>query len=185
MPLCFAFLRAINVGGRHVKMDRLRRIFTDLDCDAVQTHIASGNVIFRTKKRNLDSLTATIEKALAQELGFDVPVFLRTADELIQVAEHKPFPVNQMARAAAFNVAFMAKRDDAADRVAVGGLVTDIDAFSVHGGEVYWLCQRKQSESKFSNVQLERALGRPATIRTLKTIRAMAEKHADWNGSAP
>lgn len=32
---------------------------------------------------------------------------------------------------------------------------TDIDSFHVHGREVYWLCQKKQSESTFSNNAFE------------------------------
>ena len=41
-----AFLRAINVGGHTVKMADLRRSFEALGFDAVETFIASGNVIF-------------------------------------------------------------------------------------------------------------------------------------------
>ena len=57
-------------------------------------------------------------------------------------------------------------------------LRTDIDDFRVHGREVYWSCLRKQSESKFSNAALEKALGRPSTLRGLSTVRKMAEKYA-------
>ena len=38
-------------------------------------------------------------------------------------------------------------------------LKTDIDDFHVQGREVYWLCRVKQSDSKFSNVVLEKTLG--------------------------
>ena len=41
-----ALLRAINVGGRTVKMDRLRVLFEEMKLQNVQTYIASGNVIF-------------------------------------------------------------------------------------------------------------------------------------------
>ena len=41
-----AFLRAINVGGHTVKMDRLRALFAELGHGGVETFIASGNVIF-------------------------------------------------------------------------------------------------------------------------------------------
>ncbi len=184
MSLCFAFLRAINVGGRNVKMDRLREVFGGIGCEDVQTHIASGNVIFRTRKRNLGLLSATIEKALERELGFEVPVFLRTADELIQVADHEPFSANLMAEAMAYNVAFTAKGLNPKEKESVENIATDIDFLSAHGHEIYWLCLRKQSETKIRNGQLERTLGRPATTRNLKTVRAMAEKYAGWNGAS-
>ena len=46
MPRLFAFLRAINVGGRTIKMERLRREFEVFGFPGVETFIASGNVIF-------------------------------------------------------------------------------------------------------------------------------------------
>ncbi|MCX6027691.1 MAG: DUF1697 domain-containing protein [Chloroflexi bacterium] len=48
MPRSIAFLRAINVGGHTVKMDRLRQIFESLGFSNVETFIASGNVVFET-----------------------------------------------------------------------------------------------------------------------------------------
>ena len=45
MPKYVALLRAINVGGHTVKMDRLRRLFEELGFKNVETFIASGNVI--------------------------------------------------------------------------------------------------------------------------------------------
>ena len=44
-----AFLRAINVGGHNVKMDRLRELFEALGLSNVETFIASGNVIFDSR----------------------------------------------------------------------------------------------------------------------------------------
>src|SRR5258706_8436007 len=49
MPRCVAFLRAINVGGHTVKMDRLRTVFETLGFDEVETFIAIGNVLFDTR----------------------------------------------------------------------------------------------------------------------------------------
>jgi hypothetical protein len=54
----------------------------------------------------------------------------------------------------------------------------EIDDFHVHGREVYWLCQIKQSESKFSNAAFEKIIGRRATFRGINTIQRMAEKYS-------
>ncbi|MBK7317117.1 MAG: hypothetical protein IPI86_05530 [Anaerolineales bacterium] len=54
---------------------------------------------------------------------------------------------------------------------------TDIDDFHIHGRELYWLCRKKQSESKISNVVLEKALGLKTTLRGINTINKMAEKY--------
>jgi uncharacterized protein (DUF1697 family) len=56
-------------------------------------------------------------------------------------------------------------------------LRTDIDDFHVHGRELYWLCQKKQSDSTFSNAVLEKTLGRPSTIRGVNTIQKIVAKY--------
>jgi uncharacterized protein (DUF1697 family) len=56
----FAFLRAINVGGRTVKMTRLRREFDLLGFSGVETFIASGNVVFEARARNEERLQSKI-----------------------------------------------------------------------------------------------------------------------------
>lgn len=66
MPRYVAFLRAINVGGRTVKMDRLREIFESLGLGDVETFIASGNVIFRSRSTKPQALEKKIERSLRQ-----------------------------------------------------------------------------------------------------------------------
>ena len=52
MPRYVAFLRAINVGGHIVKMDQLRKLFTQLGLTDVETFIASGNVLFTSPSKS-------------------------------------------------------------------------------------------------------------------------------------
>jgi len=174
-----AFLRAVNVGGRRCTMDRLRAVCSDAGLADVRTHLASGNVIFRTAKRNLPKLETELAAALERGLGFDVDVFLRTGDELRAVAAARPFPTAEMAAAQAYNVGFLTTPLGASEKKTVAGFATDIDAFAVLGREVYWLCRRKQSESGFSNAVFERALKRRATFRNLRTVEAIVENFLD------
>ncbi len=91
MPKYVAFLRAINVGGHIVKMDRLQRLFEDNGCVDVQTVIASGNVIFQSPSRSETALAAKIARCLEDGLGYPVATFLRTPAELVAAARRKPF----------------------------------------------------------------------------------------------
>jgi uncharacterized protein (DUF1697 family) len=177
MPRCFAFLRAINVGGHTVKMDVLRGHFETLGFTHVETFIASGNVIFETTARNTPTLEKKIEQHLREALGYEVATFIRTLAELAAMAQYQPFSPALLKTAQALNVAFLADALDAASQQKVAALKTDIDEFHVQGREVYWLCRRKQSESKFSNAVLERTLGRSATIRGFSTIQKLAAKY--------
>ena len=173
-----AFLRAINVGGHTVKMDMLRQLFEALGFSKVETFIASGNVIFESPQKNTRALEKTIEQQLRAALGYEVVTFIRTEAELAAIAQCQPFPPAQREAATAFNIAFLAEPLDAASQKKLFALKTDIDDFRVQGREVYWLCRKKQSESTFSNVVLEKTIGRASTIRGVNTIQKMAAKYA-------
>src|SRR4030095_12804333 len=84
MPRYVAFLRAINVGGHIVKMDQLRKLFTQLGFTDVETFIASGNVLFTSPSKSGAALEAKIEKHLKAALGYEVATFVRTATEVCQ-----------------------------------------------------------------------------------------------------
>jgi uncharacterized protein (DUF1697 family) len=46
MPRCVAFLRAVNVGGRVLKSDALKKAFESAGATDPETFLASGNVVF-------------------------------------------------------------------------------------------------------------------------------------------
>ena len=49
------------------------------------------------------------------------------------------------------------------------------DDFAIHEREVYWLRRTQQSETNFAGATLERALKMPATVRSITTVRKLAE----------
>ncbi|HTS02468.1 MAG TPA: DUF1697 domain-containing protein, partial [Thermoanaerobaculia bacterium] len=60
-----AFLRAVNVGGRVVKMDALKGIFESTGLSDVESFIASENVVFSSKgEKGLErKIAARLEEA--------------------------------------------------------------------------------------------------------------------------
>jgi len=176
MPRLYAFLRAINVGGHTVTMDRLRRLFEELGLDDVETFIASGNVIFSSRVKSTASLEKKIEAHLERSLGYEVKTFIRTAPELIALAAYKAFPDAATRAAGAFCVGFLAQPLDAAGKKALDGLKSDVDAFHLNGREVYWLCKVRQHESKFSNMVFEKTTRARVTFRGGSTVAKLAAK---------
>lgn len=172
-----AFLRAINVGGHNVKMDYLRQLFESLGFSNVETFIASGNVIFDVKAGNVKALEKKIENKLHEALGYEVGTFIRNDAELAEIAKYKPFPQSQLDAATALNIGFLAEALDDTSKQKLMSLQTDIDDFHVHGREIYWLCRKKQSDSKISNVVIEKTLGMKATLRGVNTVSKMTEKY--------
>ncbi len=91
MTTYIAFLRAINVGGHVVKMERLRELFTELGFSNVRTFIQSGNVFFETAETDRIKLAKLIEDRLQAVLGYEVATMLCTIPELIAILEKAPF----------------------------------------------------------------------------------------------
>lgn len=86
-----AFLRAVNVGGRTVIMERLRTLFGELGLSGVRSYIQSGNVFFSTTETDRAALTRRIEEHLEAALGFAVPTMLRTVEEVEALLAAEPF----------------------------------------------------------------------------------------------
>lgn len=85
-----ALLRGINVGGnRKVEMSRLKDTFARVGCVDVSTYINSGNVLF-SQDREKVKLAKSLEKAIAEDFGIDVPVLLRDIDEIRSVVSSVP-----------------------------------------------------------------------------------------------
>lgn len=177
MPKYIAFLRAINVGGHTVKMDLLRRLFEALGFANVETFIASGNVIFDSAEPDKKALERQIEAALKAALGYEVATFIRTTDELAEIAHYQPFKAPDTDSHGLY-IAFLAETPGEAAQQKLHSFTTDIDEFHVNGREVYWLCRTKMSESTFSGALLEKTLGLPATMRNSTTVKKMAAKYS-------
>ena len=56
-------------------------------------------------------------------------------------------------------------------------LKSDLHQFATAGAEVYWLLRMKQSESKITPGQIERALRGPTTMRSIVSLRKLVAKH--------
>ena len=176
MPRYAAFLRAVNVGGRVVKMDELRRLFEKLGLGAVETFIASGNVVFESRAKAA-TLAPKLEAALFHALGYEVPTFVRTGAEVVAIAGHEPFDAKRRAGAHSIHVGLLAEPPGAAARKALAALQTPTDEFEVDGREIWWLLRTGVGESKVTNSFLERRLGAPVTFRNRNTMVRMAAKY--------
>lgn len=178
MRRCIAFLRAVNVGGRTVKMDALRAAIEALGLARVETFIASGNVIFDSPARDLATLESKIEAQLQAVFGFEIHTFVRTEGELVAIVQHPAFDAAAVEGTCTQVVGFLRDAPDAAALHAVHDMATDIDRLQVQGRELIWLSLQKQSESTFSNAALERALRMRATFRGISTLRKLAARLA-------
>jgi uncharacterized protein (DUF1697 family) len=172
-----AFLRGMNLGGRRITNEDLRSHFEALGCGEVATFRASGNVIFGADGERPAALAERLETGLGESLGYDVPVFLRSAEELRSIVAAEPFETKAVeASAGKLQVALLRKAASAAARKQVKALSTDADRLAIEGRELYWLPEGGLSESDLDLKAIAALLG-PTTIRTKGTIDQIATKH--------
>ncbi len=82
----------MNVGGTgKLPMSDLKDICEELGFGAVRTYIASGNVVFTSRKSEA-AVKGALEKRLEAYAGKPLGVLVRTATEMAQVLSDNPFP---------------------------------------------------------------------------------------------
>ena len=179
MPRYIAFLRAVNVGGRVVKMAQLKSIFESVGLSSVETFIASGNVIFSTKSTAIPALVKKIELALKKELDYDVPVFIRTDAEVAAMAARKyeVFSAAEVDGAHSLNIGVLHAPLSGAGQKAMTNFDTDCESFRLNGSELFMLLHTSVINSKFSITKFEKAIGVSTTFRNVNTMERLARKY--------
>ena len=177
MQKYIAFLKAINVGGHTVKMDHLKNLFQKMDFENVETFIASGNVIFGSKSKNVDLIKKKIETGLEKSIGYKVATFIRTTSELKEIAEYRPFKASELKNENnSLYIAFLVNQPTKENQTKAKALQDDVNEFHFYKDEMYWLCRKNFSDSGITGKKLEKALAMETTVRNSTTIKKMAAK---------
>jgi uncharacterized protein (DUF1697 family) len=172
-----AFLRGMNLGGRRIKNEELRAHFAALGCAEVATFRASGNVVFAADGEKPAALGARLEAGLGELLGYEVPVFLRDAKQLLAISVAEPFGAEAVESSAGkLQIALLRKAPSSATRRKVAALSSDADRLAIGGRELYWLPRGRMSDSELDLDALGAILGLN-TIRTKGTIEQIAARH--------
>ena len=168
-----AFLRAVNVGGRVVRMADLTKRLGALGLQDVSTFIASGNVCF-TALGEPDALAKRIESELLDWLGYPVAVMVRTWAELEALAASNPFRGVARAPDAKLYVTFLWEPPTKKVRLPRVSEKEGLRLFRITGREAFMVAERLAS-GKFGvpNLPIEKELGVPATTRNWNTILRM------------
>lgn len=172
-----AFLRGMNLGGRRLKNEELRLRFEELGFADVATFRASGNVIFSTDRAKPEAIVARLEEGLEGSLGYEVPVFLRSAAEVLEIAAHVPFdPELVEASAGRLQVSMLLEAPAVKAGEQVLALGSEEDRLAIRGRELYWLPSAGILDSRLDLAAIESALGL-TTTRTKGTVELLAAKH--------
>ncbi|WP_339921938.1 DUF1697 domain-containing protein [uncultured Cyclobacterium sp.] len=172
-----AILRGINVGGkRKILMADLKSMFEDLGYKEVLTYIQSGNVIFTAENKMSDiQMADLIEQAIKSKFGFDVPVIVRTAQELNNTFNENPFYGKADTDINKLHITFLNKEPEKGNLEKIQALEFPPDKFLVKGKDIFIYCDGKYHQSKLTNNFFEGKLKTSATTRNLKTVSKLCE----------
>ncbi len=174
MPRYVAFLRGINVGGHIVTKQTLLTAFESLGFTEVSTFKQSGNVIFQTAQSDRKELTAEIETKLKDTLGYPVPIFIRTTEQLKNILKSDPFK-GQSAEGASFLVTFLPLQVDLMLQLPLTIPKSTAQVIGSVGSEVFSITHG-DGEGALPNPFIESKLKIKATTRNLNVVRDIAVK---------
>ena len=156
--IVISMLRGINVGGHHlIKMDALRAMYESLGLKPVQTYVQSGNVVFRTKDRNLTKLAKRIEDTIEKEFGFRPAVILRSIAELRQAIGNNPFADRNGIEPNRLLVNFLAADPDASAHENLQLIKIDPEELHLNGRELFVYFPNGMGRSKLPWAKIDKA----------------------------
>lgn len=175
MPVHVAFLRAVNVGKRQLRMAELRDWLVEDGFTEVETYIQTGNVRVRCSQRSSTRVGDRLEGLLLERAGFEVPCMMFTPGELREAYEQAGALDLMPGIAARRYVTFLKAAPPAPAAAELDAWDAEGERVRVLGRTVHWWLDKSSHEAKLSNVRLERTLG-PGTTRDLKVVATLAER---------
>lgn len=165
MNVFVVLLRSVNVGGTgKLPMQDLKSLCEKAGFCDVQTYIASGNVLLKSKKSE-PQVKATLETSLKEYAGKPVAVLVRTPAEMKGVLANNPFAHAAPNRAVAIFLDTPPPRDALEN-------VTGLKAEEIRLGkrEIYVNYGEGMASSK-----LKIPAAKAGTARNMNTIAKLAE----------
>lgn len=175
MPTHIAFLRAINLGARRTfpKGDIVAATIAAGMSD-VQTHINTGNVRLTSSLGSSAAVRAALERAYAQDRGFEVPTVVFTPEEVRAITEAGSALREVNEEGARHYVQLFHEPPPPSAVEAVTALEHPGERIVVRGRAAYLLVPSVH-QARLSSTKEYAALGE-GTSRTITVLRAIVEK---------
>lgn len=159
-------LRGINLGAKNkVDMKSLKSLFEEMGYENVQTYIQTGNVLVDEVTHDVPA----IEMALRETYGFDIPVAVRSKEELEEIEQHPIFSKEQV------YVMFLAQEISEEQQEMLASLIDDEFVVWKKRNVIISL-SKSYHQTKFTNAFFERKLGIPSTARNKNTVNKILVK---------
>jgi len=164
-----ALLRGVNVGGaKRVPMADLRALLEQQGYRDIKTLLNSGNAVFSGSTERSAVHSQRIRAAIAEALGVDVPVIVKTAREMAAVVADNPLEgvANDPSR---YLVALTRDAKSLSALASLGAAGGGGEEFRIGRHAAYLWCANGILESRLA-VALLKGLGDTGTTRNWATV---------------
>ena len=182
MKTYIALLRGINVGGhKKILMADLRALLERLNFQNVQTYIQSGNVVFTCASAKASGETwveekqdfeGVIAKAIETKYGWNVPILIKKASEMVKIIKKCPFSDEKMK-----NSYFTLLQTKPSEMQ-----IKELETYSFPNEEfyvtqdcVYYFCSTGYGRTKMNGNLIQKKLQTNITTRNYRTMMKLIE----------
>ena len=167
-------LRGINIGPRNrIAMPDLRKVLTRAGFEDVRTYVQSGNVVLSSAAPP-EQVARECERQIAAAFGLDLPVVVRTRDELATVVARDPL-ADVATDPKRYQVTFLDAKPEAKVLRALEAAAVDQERLVADGREIYAWHPHGVARSKLWALLAGRSLGVTATSRNWTTVTKLLE----------
>lgn len=172
MQTYISFLRGINMTGHNsMKMNDLEQLYIDLGFSKVETYIQSGNVIFSSDDDlEIPDLTSKIEREILEKFKYQIPVMVRTIDEIEKYTSLNPFLEVTNFDPSKMAVLLLHETPSEAQIEKVKNVDYPPDRFKIIDKEIYIYCPNGFGRTKLYTNFFENKMKVIGTARNWKTI---------------
>lgn len=173
MSTYIVLLRGVMPSGKNsIKMAFLREILEEAGFKNVKTYIQSGNVILQSSLSPSET-SQKVHSVILEKNGSDLPVIVKTADEIERVLSENPFGEGYD-----IGRVFFTLSNETADKNLLQELENgDFGDEKIVFGEyaIYLYIPKDASRSKLSNNFVEKKLKITATTRNFNTLTKLSD----------
>lgn len=170
-------------GHNKMKMAGLTALYNDLGFSDAVTYIQSGNVIFSSGDHySVAELSEMIEKAISEKYGYDVPVMIRSVDELKMLIPVNPYLLEKDFVPSRMAVVFLHEKASGDQTGKVINISYPPDKFTVSGSEIFIFCPNGFGTTKLYTNFFEKKMGVTGTARNWNTVLTILEMAVKMQG---
>jgi uncharacterized protein (DUF1697 family) len=167
-------LRGINLGSHNrIAMPKLRELLDGAGFDDVGTYVQSGNVVL-TSGASPATVARTCRRLIAEELGLEIDVVVRTRNELATVVRRNPLG-DVAVDPKRYQVSFLDRKPPSAVLDKLEAAAAPQERFAAIGREIYAWHPGGVARSKLWALLAGRGLGVTATARNWTTVTKLLE----------